>query len=142
MKELNSANLKRTAIKRKIGTGAVYTALAVWALIVLFPFYWMIITSLKSYGSYNSENVPTLFPTSPTFENYVKAFSDVPLARYLRSILRTASAPLMWLAVFIAFMLLSRIANEVTVISFVGFIGNLIGALFFKLARVRDDGRA
>ena len=66
----------------------------------------------------------------------------VPLARYLRSILRTASAPLMWLAVFIAFMLLSRIANEVTVISFVGFIGNLIGALFFKLARVRDDGRA
>ena len=66
----------------------------------------------------------------------------VPLARYLRSILRTASAPLMWLAVFIAFMLLSRIANEVTVISFVGFIGNLIGALFFKLARVRDDRRA
>lgn len=66
----------------------------------------------------------------------------LPLARYLRSILRTASAPLMWLAVFIAFMLLSRIANEVTVISFVGFIGNLIGALFFKLARVRDDGRA
>lgn len=83
MKELNSANLKRTAIKRKIGTGAVYTALAVWALIVLFPFYWMIITSLKSYGSYNSENVPTLFPTSPTFENYVKAFSDVPLGEYL-----------------------------------------------------------
>ena len=66
----------------------------------------------------------------------------LPLARYLRSILRTASAPLMWLAVFIAFMLLSRIANEVAVISFVGFIGNLIGALFLKLARVRDDGRA
>ena len=83
MKELNSTNLKRTAIKRKVGTGAVYTALAVWALIVIFPFYWMIITSLKSYGSYNSENVPTLFPTSPTFENYVKAFSDVPLGEYL-----------------------------------------------------------
>ena len=83
MKELNSTNLKRSAIKRKIGSGAVYTALGIWALVVLFPFYWMIITSLKSYGSYNSENVPTLFPTSPTFENYVKAFADVPLAEYL-----------------------------------------------------------
>jgi nicotinamide riboside transporter PnuC len=49
---------------------------------------------------------------------------------------------MMWFIIFITFMLLSRIADEVTVISFIGFVGNLIGAACFKLARARrDDGR-
>ena len=61
---------------------AVYTFLAIWALVVLFPFYWMLLTSLKSYGAYNSEFIPRLFITDPTFRNYVEAFSAVPLARY------------------------------------------------------------
>lgn len=56
--------------------------LSIWALIVLFPFYWMILTSVKSYGSYNSEYIPKLFTSSPTFENYISAFTQVPLARY------------------------------------------------------------
>ena len=61
---------------------AVYAMLAVWALIVLFPFYWMLLTSVKSYGSYNAEFIPKFFTLSPTFENYVSAFSAVPLAKY------------------------------------------------------------
>jgi hypothetical protein len=66
----------------------------------------------------------------------------VPLARYIKKAMRTASAPMMWFIIFITFMLLSRIADEVTVISFIGFVGNLIGAACFKLARARrDDGR-
>ena len=32
----------------------VYFLLLLWAVIVLFPFYWMLLTSLKSYGSYNA----------------------------------------------------------------------------------------
>lgn len=59
-----------------------YFALTIWALVVLFPFYWMILTSVKSYGSYNSEYIPKFFTTSPTFRNYIDAFSAVPLARY------------------------------------------------------------
>ncbi len=62
----------------------------------------------------------------------------VPMYKYLGSILRSPSAPLMWFAVFIVFLFLSKIANEMTVISFVGFTTNLIGSLFFKLAKRYD----
>ena len=59
-----------------------YTLLGIWALIVLFPFYWMLLTSVKSYGSYNAEYVPKFFTLSPTLQNYADAFTQVPLARY------------------------------------------------------------
>ena len=42
----------------------------------------MLLTSVKSYGSYNSEFIPKLFTLSPTLENYGSAFSQVPLGRY------------------------------------------------------------
>ena len=48
----------------------IYAFLVLWALIVLFPFYWMLLTSVKSYGAYNSEYIPKFFTLSPTFENY------------------------------------------------------------------------
>ena len=61
---------------------ATYILLSIWALIVLFPFYWMVLTSLKSYSAYNSEYVPKLYTTAPTLQNYTDAFTAVPLARY------------------------------------------------------------
>ena len=60
----------------------IYTVLAIWAIIVLFPFYWMILSSFKSYGDYNSESVPQFFTLNPTLENYVTAFTSVPLLDY------------------------------------------------------------
>ena len=70
----------------RLGSGAwkacVYALLIFWALMVLFPFYWMLLTSVKSYGSYNAEYVPKLFTLNPTLQNYVDAFRAVPLARY------------------------------------------------------------
>ena len=68
--------------KPPIGKIAVYAGLAVWALIVLFPFYWMILTSVKSYSSYNAEFIPQLYTLNPTFQNYLDAFTQVPLADY------------------------------------------------------------
>ena len=59
-----------------------YLFLSLWALLVLFPFYWMLLTSIKSYGSYNSEYVPKFYTLSPTIQNYIQAFTAVPLARY------------------------------------------------------------
>ena len=59
-----------------------YLFLIFWAILVLFPFYWMILTSVKSYGAYNSEYVPKFFTLSPTMQNYAQAFTEVPLARY------------------------------------------------------------
>ncbi len=59
-----------------------WVLLIVWGILVLFPFYWMLLTSLKGYGAYNAEYVPQFFTLSPTMENYATAFTAVPLARY------------------------------------------------------------
>ena len=62
--------------------GVTYVLLAAWALVVLFPFYWMVLTSVKTYSAYNSEYVPKLYTQAPTIRNYIDAFTAVPLARY------------------------------------------------------------
>ena len=59
-----------------------YVFLAFWGIIVLFPFYWMILSSVKSYGAYNSEYIPKFFTVNPTLENYSSAFTTVSLGRY------------------------------------------------------------
>ena len=67
----------------KLKKTLIYVLLSLWALIVLFPFYWMILTSVKSYGSYNAEYIPSFFTLSPTLQNYVDAFTTVSLGKYL-----------------------------------------------------------
>lgn len=73
---------KNAKLRKKIVNVFTYTMLTVWAIAVLFPFYWMILTSLKSYSAYSSETVPKFFVTSPAFENYKEAFTAVPLGQY------------------------------------------------------------
>ena len=73
---------RSAAIRRKILKAVTYVLLSVWAIAVLFPFYWMILTSVKSYGAYNSEWVPQLYTLAPTLENYKEAFTAVPLGGY------------------------------------------------------------
>jgi len=73
---------KRARVRRGILSGIIYFFLTLWALLVLFPFYWMLLTSVKSYGSYNAEYTPKFFTLSPTFQNYADAFTAVPLADY------------------------------------------------------------
>ena len=60
----------------------VYILLSIWGVAVLFPFYWMVLTSIKSYSAYSSERIPKFFTTSPTFRNYIAAFTEVSLSRY------------------------------------------------------------
>ncbi len=80
---MDYTKLERSSqIRSKIGSAVIYFFLSVWAILVLFPFYWMVLTSVKSYGAYNSEAVPAFFTLSPTLANYREAFTAVPLARY------------------------------------------------------------
>ena len=126
------AKTRRTAVRT-----AAYILLTLWALVVLFPFYWMVLTSLKSYGSYNSEYIPRFFTLSPTLENYAEAFTAVPLGRYfLNTILFTVITTALMLAViilaafafarldfkgknitFLLFLSLMMIPNELVVIT-------------------------
>ncbi len=74
---------KNVATRKTIANGITYMLLICWAVIVLFPFYWMVLTSVKSYSAYNSEYIPKFFTLSPTLQNYVDAFTAVPLDKYL-----------------------------------------------------------
>ncbi len=68
--------------KNHIGRGILYALLTLWAILVLFPFYWMILTSLKTQGAFYSETVPAFFTLSPTLDNYRQAFTAVPLGKF------------------------------------------------------------
>ena len=74
-------------VRNAAGRVAVYVLLTFWAVLVLFPFYWMLLTSVKSYGAYNSEFIPAFFTLSPTLENYLSAFTAVPLGKYFSNTL-------------------------------------------------------
>ena len=108
-------NVRRTtdgaSVRRRVLHGCIYVLLSVWALIVLFPFYWMLVTSIKSYGSYNAEHIPTLFPSSPTLENYMDAFTAVPLADYFLNtlIFTTVTTALMLIIIIPAAFAFSRL---------------------------------
>ena len=73
---------KSAALRSRIIQVITYTMLAFWAVMVLFPFYWMVLTSVKSYGAYNSEWITQLYTLAPTLQNYIDAFTQVPLADY------------------------------------------------------------
>ncbi|MCR4927741.1 MAG: carbohydrate ABC transporter permease [Lachnospiraceae bacterium] len=116
--------------KRKAGRQGLirktltYIFLAVWGLIVLFPFYWMILTSIKSYSSYNSERIPRFIATDPTLQNYADAFNTVPLGKYfLNTIVFTLlTTAIMMVVIVLAAFAFSRLSFKGKNILFAGFL--------------------
>ena len=125
--------IERAAARRKKGVHTItYILLALWALIVLFPFYWMILTSMKSYGAYNSEYIPQFFTLSPTLQNYADAFSAVPLGRYLLNtfIFTVATTAIMMVVITLAAFAFARL----------NFRGkNLVFTLFLALMMIPNE---
>ena len=110
----------------------VYILLGLWALMVLFPFYWMVLTSVKSYGSYNAEYIPKFFTLSPTLQNYVDAFTTVDLGQYfLNTIIFTVATTAIMLVVIVpAAFAFSRLE----------FRGkNLVFGLFLSLMMIPNE---
>ena len=123
--------------KKRLKAFFIAFVLVLWAVVVLFPFYWMLLTSVKRYGSYNSEYIPQLITLHPTLENYRSAFSQVPLGRYfLNTLIFTLCTTGLMLAVtvlaafafsrlqfpgrdliFTAFLALMMIPSELVVIT-------------------------
>ncbi|MBR7184432.1 MAG: carbohydrate ABC transporter permease [Clostridia bacterium] len=103
MNHVNYTRIGQAAERRRtVGKTIVYVLLTLWGLIVLFPFYWMLLTSIKSYASYNTEYIPRFFPTSPTLQNYVDSFTAVPLGQYfLNTLIFTVATTAIMLAVII-----------------------------------------
>jgi len=137
-KQVDFETIEKNARSRKKTVRTItYVLLSIWGIIVLFPFYWMILTSIKSYSAYNSEYIPQLITLSPTLQNYLDAFTAVPLARYfLNTLIFTVSTTAIMLVVtvlaafafsrlefrgkdiaFTLFLALMMIPNELVVIT-------------------------
>lgn len=99
----NYEKIERNARTAKTVRNTVtYFFLALWAFFVLFPFYWMLLTSVKSYASYSSEYIPKFFTLSPTLQNYADAFTAVPLAKYfLNTLFFTVATTALMLVVIV-----------------------------------------
>ena len=80
-----SGGQRRPGRRRSGAVQAVtYLGLSIWAVVVLFPFYWMVLTIPEKLRRLQRRIHPQLFPPSPpTLENYAEAFTAVPLGRYL-----------------------------------------------------------
>lgn len=115
---------KRAMVKDGVGKGITYGLLGFWALIVLFPFYWMVLTSVKSYGAYTSEYVPKFFTLSPTLQNYVDAFTQVQLGKYfLNTVIFTlVTTGIMLVVIILAAFAFARLDFKGKNIAFVIFL--------------------
>ncbi len=131
--KLREKQQQRKAIKK----GITYALLGIWALFVLFPFYWMLLSSFKSYGDYNAETVPQFITLNPVIENYIIAFTSVPLLDYfLNTLIFTVATTAIMLVVivpaafafarlnfkgknilFVLFLSLMMIPNELVIIT-------------------------
>ena len=131
--QTNFERIEKTARTRQIILKTVtYLLLGIWAVMVLFPFYWMILTSVKSYSVYNSEYIPSFFTLSPTLQNYADAFTAVPLARYF---LNTLVFTLVTTAVMLAVITLAAFT-----FSRLEFRGkNLVFTLFLALMMIPTE---
>jgi len=128
---------QRVKVKQGIVKTLTYVLLTFWGLVVLFPFFWMVLTSIKSYGEYNSEYIPKFYSSNPTIQNYLDAFTQVPLAQYfLNTLIFTVITTAVMLvvitlaafafarlefkgkdALFVVFLSMMMIPNELVIIT-------------------------
>ena len=103
----NKPKTGRKAVKNLL----LYLFLGVWGLLVLFPFYWMVLTSFKTEAAYNAEYIPKFYTANPTLENYVSAFTEVPLARYFMNtiIFTVITTALMMIVIVLAAFAFARL---------------------------------
>ena len=123
---------QRTRRRETLRKTLTYFFLSIWALIVLFPFYWMILSSLKSYSAYNSEYIPKFYTLAPTLQNYKDAFTAVPLSRYFLNtlIFTLVTTALMLVVIVLAAFAFARLR----------FRGkNVLFALFLSLMMIPNE---
>ncbi len=76
------------SVRKKVGRACGKTATVIFKLfsilIFVFPFYWMISTSFKTYGE-SEAFPPTWFPHIFTLEGYTTVFQGINLGMYLRN---------------------------------------------------------
>lgn len=121
---MNNGSMKRAALS--LGGVLVSTLPVAICILLYFPVW-------KERG---------IASTLSGFTLLLLVLAALPLMNLAKKALKSPSAPLMWFIVFVAFLALSSIADEMTVVAFVGFVSNLVGAILFRAAEGEKDERA
>ena len=72
----------------------------------------------------------------------ILAVCFVPIYKFISRVMKSYSSYVMWLILFLVFFTLSKIADQMTVISLVGFVSNVLGEVCMRIARrgeITDD---
>ena len=81
-KTMHEKDMKKVSSQQRVGKFVakflVYAFLIIMAIIIIFPFYWMLISSVKSLDEYKLA-IPTLWPKTILLSNYVEAFNQANL---------------------------------------------------------------
>lgn len=84
MKVMHERDMKKVTSAQKVtkilSQVLIYAFLIIMAIVIIFPFYWMIISSLKSLSEYRLP-IPTLFPKQLQWSNYIGAFTKAELGK-------------------------------------------------------------
>ena len=84
MKKKNESQLQIQDSRNSVLTAIKYVVLAIGALIMMFPFIWMLLTSLKTLPEAISIP-PQWMPSDPQWENYAYSWNLVPFGMYFRN---------------------------------------------------------
>jgi len=84
-------SMRRSILWHRLNRVLLYITIAALFLAVVFPFYWMIVTSLQPQDAVFTVP-PELWPKHPTFQNYIDAWNSAPWLRYFGNTFFVASA--------------------------------------------------
>ena len=83
--------MRRSVLWHRLNRVLLYITITALFLAVVFPFYWMIVTSLQPQDAVFTVP-PELWPKHPTFQNYIDAWNSAPWLRYFGNTFFVASA--------------------------------------------------
>ena len=90
-------SVRRTSVAKTI---VLYTGLTAAGVVVLFPFFWMVVTAFKAPGQAFSAEI---LPSQPTLENFRRVLSDFGFGRYFANSVIVATTAAIFATMFATF---------------------------------------
>ena len=108
-----------------------------WALGMLLSVGAPLTTTLSFFPAWVAQGGEVIISG---FTLLIAIICALPFYRWIKNGLSSPSGITVWLVLFLIFFSLSRVADEMTVISFIGFLGNLLGGIAFRISKkIKED---
>ncbi|MFE5334857.1 carbohydrate ABC transporter permease [Isoptericola sp. NPDC056573] len=122
------------ASRRRLSRAALYVALGVIAVVMVVPFVWMVLTSLKTPADI-AASPPTFLPTEWAWGNYADALAAAPFLTYARNslIIAVSHTTINLLVASMAGYALARLRFRGSELVFLGFVAALMIPTYTKI---------